>query len=73
MATQRSTVDFILDQADGAGAVSARRMFGEYALSCDGRTVALIGDDRLFLKPTEAGRRALGTAVQEGFPYPGAK
>ncbi|GJD53590.1 hypothetical protein OPKNFCMD_6367 [Methylobacterium crusticola] len=72
MASQQSTVDFILEQAGAAGAVSARRMFGEYALYCDGKTVALVCDDQLFLKPTEAGRRELGT-VTEGRPHPGAK
>ncbi|GJD51723.1 hypothetical protein OPKNFCMD_4478 [Methylobacterium crusticola] len=55
MASQQSTVDFILEQAGAAGALSARRMFGEYALYCDGKTVALVCDDQLFLKLTEAG------------------
>ena len=52
--------------------MTARRMFGEYGLYCDGKLVALICDDQLYVKPTEAGRACLGTAV-EAPPYPGAK
>ncbi len=72
MATRQSTADLIVEQAAGAGAVSAKRMFGEFGLYCRGRMVALICDERLFVKPTEAGRDYLGTVV-EGSPYPRAK
>ncbi len=65
-------MDHIREQAAGAGTVTTRPMFGEYALYCDGRLVALICDDRLFLKPTAAGRRLLDP-VEEAPPYPGAK
>lgn len=72
MATDRGTVDYLLEQATGAGPLSVRRMFGEYALYCHGKVVALVCNDQLFVKPTAAGRMALGK-VTEGFPYPGAK
>lgn len=72
MATRPSTVAFLVDQLTGAGSVSARGMFGEYALYCDGRLVALVCDDRLYVKPTQAGRAHVG-AVDEAAPYPGAK
>jgi DNA transformation protein and related proteins len=72
MATKQATVDYLLDQLAGAGAVRAQKMFGEYGLYCDGKIVALICDDQLFLKPTEAGRSFIGE-VTEGFAYPGAK
>lgn len=72
MATKQSTVDLILEQAAGAGPVSAKRMFGEYGLYCRDRMVALVCDERLFVKPTEAGRAYLGT-VEEAPPYPRAK
>jgi DNA transformation protein and related proteins len=48
-------------------------MFGEYALYCDGKVVALICDDQMFLKPTEAGRAILGPDPAMGAAYPGAK
>ena len=72
MATRADTIAYLLDQLAGAGPVSARKMFGEYALYCDGRVVALVCDDDLYLKPTAAGRARLG-AVEEAPPYPGAK
>lgn len=72
MATQQRTMDFLLDQLRSLGEVSARKMFGEYCLYCSGKVVALVCDDVLYLKPTEAGR-ALLSAPTEAAPYPGAK
>jgi TfoX/Sxy family transcriptional regulator of competence genes len=71
MATDPKTVAFIVDQLTGAG-VSARPMFGEYGLYSDGRMVALICDDQLFVKPTPGGRSFAGETA-EAAPYPGAK
>ncbi|WP_139826410.1 TfoX/Sxy family protein, partial [Derxia lacustris] len=51
MASQPSTVDFLLDTARLPGLV-AKRMFGEYALYLDGKVVGFICDDELFVKPT---------------------
>lgn len=72
MATDRKTVDYLVDQMSKAGAVSARPMFGEYGVYCDGKMVAIIADGQLFLKPTPAGR-ALAADAAEVPPYPGAK
>lgn len=36
MATQKRTVDDFLEQAVGAGALSAKPMFGEYGVYVDG-------------------------------------
>lgn len=44
-------------------------MFGECGLYCDGKIVALICDDQLFLEPAEAGR-AVVAAVTGGLPMP---
>jgi TfoX/Sxy family transcriptional regulator of competence genes len=72
MTSRQSTVDFILEQISGAGTVSAKKMFGEYGVYCDGKIVALICDDRLFVKPTKAGRAFISNVI-EACPYPGAK
>lgn len=72
MASQQSFIDYILDQISGAGSVSAKKMFGEYALYCDNKVVALVCNDQLYVKPTKAGKEFIGS-YQEGFPYPGAK
>lgn len=53
-------------------AVTARRMFGEYGLYCDGRVFGLICDDTLFLKPLPEVRAAM-REPSEGLPFPGAK
>ncbi len=72
MATKQSTIDFLLDQISQAGVVSARKMFGEYGIYCDGKMPALVCDDQLFIKPTEAGKAFIGE-VEEVPPYTGAK
>lgn len=72
MSSQQKTVDYIVEQSAGAGTMTAKKMFGEYGLYCDGKIMALICDDQLFVKPTQAGRAYLGD-VTEGEPYPGAK
>ncbi|MEG8029619.1 TfoX/Sxy family protein [Sphingomonas aerolata] len=76
MASDPSIVAFIVEQIAAAGEVAARPMFGEYGVYCDGRMVALICDDRLFLKPTPGGRALAGSdggVIEEASPYPGAK
>jgi DNA transformation protein and related proteins len=75
MASKQSNVDFILEQLADAGDVSARKMFGEFAIYCRGKIVALFCDDQLFIKPTDAGRTFISQdgKVKDGAPYPGAK
>lgn len=72
MATHAEFIEYVREQARGAGAVSFRRMFGEYACYLGDKVVALVCDDQFYLKPTEAGRRLLGAPVLAP-PYPGAK
>lgn len=72
MASDLDFVEYVVDQMEGAGPVSYRKMFGEYAVYCRGKVVALICDNQLFVKPTGAGRAFIGD-VLEAPPYPGAK
>lgn len=72
MSTDPATIAFLLDQLSGGGGISARKMFGEYALYRDGKVVALVCDDTLFLKPTP-GALALVHTPELAPPYPGAK
>ncbi|HEU4670054.1 MAG TPA: TfoX/Sxy family protein [Dyella sp.] len=72
MASDAEFVAYVREQAGLGEALSCRRMFGEYALYLDGRVVALVCDNMLFVKPTDAGRAMLDT-VEEAPPYPGAK
>ena len=73
MATKQSTIDYILDQLVSTGNVSARKMFGEYALYCDFRVVALVCNDTLYVKITEEGKNFVGSAFKKGYAYDGAK
>lgn len=72
MATDKSTLDFLLDQLSSLGEASAKKMFGEYCLYLSGKPIGLVCDNQLYLKPTKAGI-ALLERVVEGAPYPGAK
>ena len=72
MASDIGFVEFIVDQIENAGEIRYRKMFGEYALYCDGKVMALVCDDQLFIKPTEAGKAFIEDVI-EAPPYPGAK
>ena len=72
MASKQSTVEFISDQLQELGNIRFRKMFGEYALYCNDKVVALICDDQLFLKPTEGGKSVISN-LELAPPYPGAK
>lgn len=52
--------------------VRIRAMFGEYALYCDEKVVALVCNDTVFLKPSPASA-GLGIHLVPAPPYPGAK
>jgi len=73
MASDKSFVDFITDQIENCGTITSRKMFGEYAVYCNGKVVALVCDNKLFIKPTAAGRNYIGGDLVEAPPYPGAK
>jgi TfoX/Sxy family transcriptional regulator of competence genes len=72
MATDREFIEFVVDQLGEAGPITSRKMFGEYCVYADQKVIALVCDNRLFMKPTEAGRAYAGDVV-EAPPYPGAK
>ena len=72
MASDVTFVEYVCDQLSAAGRISARKMFGDYAIYCDEKVVALLCNNQLFVKPTSGGRSMLATVV-EAPPYPGAK
>jgi DNA transformation protein len=72
MASDQKTVDFITEQMLDAGNIRSRKMFGEYAIYCDDKVIALVCDNQLYLKITEPGRTAVRVQTL-GKPYPGAK
>jgi TfoX/Sxy family transcriptional regulator of competence genes len=72
MSSDENFVQFIVEQMEDAGNITCRKMFGEYALYCNGKVVALICDNNLFVKPTDGGRAFIDDVV-EAPAYAGAK
>jgi TfoX/Sxy family transcriptional regulator of competence genes len=72
MSSNQDFVDFVIGQLQSAGEISFKKMFGEYALYSGNKIFALICDNRLFIKPTIAGKNYIQDVV-EAPPYPGAK
>lgn len=72
MASDLESVLYIVDQSGLGTRLTHKRMFGEYALYLDTKVVAFVCDNRLYLKPTDAGHALLGTPTLAP-PYPGAK
>lgn len=72
MASDREFLDYIVDQIDNAGIITYKFMFGEYGIYSNNKLFALICENKLYIKPTEAGRIFIKNVV-EAPPYPGAK
>ena len=72
MSTQKETIEFILEKLENPKRFAARAMFGEYALYADGKVVALVCDDQLYVKIVPASE-SLESVCEKGEPYPSAK
>lgn len=70
MATSPETIRFVQDSLRSPR-FATRAMFGEYALYADGKVVALVCDDRVFVKVHDATRDLAD--CEQAPPYPGAK
>ena len=71
MASDIGFVEFVIDQIEPDLEMTHRKMFGEFGLYSRGKIIAVICDDQLFVKPTEAGREYIGEPEMAP-PYPGA-
>jgi TfoX/Sxy family transcriptional regulator of competence genes len=72
MSSDLDFVKFVVEQVESAGEITYKKMFGEFGLYSDGKIMALICDNQLFIKPTQAGRAYISNLV-ESPPYKGAK
>jgi TfoX/Sxy family transcriptional regulator of competence genes len=72
MASEQKFVDFIIDQINLSEQVTYKKMFGEYGLYFDTKLFGLVCDNKLYIKPTKAGRAYIIDVV-EASPYQGAK
>lgn len=72
MATNKSFVDYVVEQSDLGEALTYKKLFGEFALYHAGKVVAFACDNSLFIKPSSASQ-ALAPDLPQGPPYPGAR
>ncbi len=72
MASKISFVEFVMNQLDTLEDTRYKKMFGEYTIYCNQKVVALICNNQLFVKQTEAGKKFIGDFI-EAPPYKGAK
>jgi TfoX/Sxy family transcriptional regulator of competence genes len=72
MATSTEFVDYVAEQIALGDRLTRKKMFGEYALYVDGKVVAFVCDNSLFVKPSAAVVR-LAPGLPQRPPYPGAK
>ncbi len=78
MAINQSQLDFIVDQLDGIGEFSHKRMFGGVGFFKDGTMFALLGNSIFNLRVDETNledfsaygmKRFLATEEKKGLPY----
>ena len=72
MASNIQFIEFVTAQIKNAGEITAKKMFGEYALYADGKIFGLVCDNKLYIKPTISGRAYIKNVV-ESPAYKGAK
>lgn len=72
MATTPDTIEFILAALGHDPQFTTRRMFGEYALYADGKVVALVCDDQLYVKIIPESSQ-LEDWCEKDTPYSGAR
>jgi len=71
MSTHKETIEFILEKLDNEK-FTTRAMFGEYALYADGKVVALVCDDQLYVKIMPESHE-LESVCEKAEAYPGSK
>jgi TfoX/Sxy family transcriptional regulator of competence genes len=72
MATGQDFIEYVTEQIALDDRLTHKKMFGEYALYVDGKVVAFVCDNSLFIKPSKAVER-LAPDLPQRPPYPVAK
>jgi TfoX/Sxy family transcriptional regulator of competence genes len=72
LASSIDFVEYVCGQISDAGNITYRKMFGEYAVYCNGKVIGLICDNQFFVKITAAAE-TFSPPFEEAPPYPGAK
>lgn len=69
MATSKSYISYLLDKLSFVSTLKVRAMFGEYALYVGGVVVALICNEKLYIK-TSSATSSLAKVCELQSPYP---
>lgn len=72
MATSLDFAEYIQEKLSGAGEIRIKKMFGEYGIYCNEQYFAVICDNQLLIKITEAGKKVIPNCPTAP-PYDGAK
>ena len=72
MASDKSFLNYVLEQLSPLEDVNARPMMGEYLLYYRGKLVGDVCNNKLFIKPVAAAEKLLPDSLREP-PYTGAK
>jgi TfoX/Sxy family transcriptional regulator of competence genes len=72
MASEQNFVTFVIGQIQNIGIITAKKMFGEFGVYCEGKLFGVICDNKLFIKITAKGREFIGNPIELS-PYEGAK
>lgn len=67
MATSIDFKDYIQDQLTRLGFITFKKMFGEYGMYYREKMVGVLADNKLYIKPTEEGKKYLKEIVMEKF------
>ena len=62
MASSLEYVQHVAAQLSGAGAISYKKLFGEYGLWCGGTFFGTVENNQFYIKVTEAGHKHLAPA-----------
>ena len=62
MASSLEYVQHVAAQLSGAGAISYKKLFGEYGLWCGGKFFGTVENNQFYVKMTEAGHKHLPEA-----------
>jgi TfoX/Sxy family transcriptional regulator of competence genes len=72
MATTVDYIEYVCEQVRGTGDIRYKKMFGEYMVYVNDKSILLVCDDTVFVKILPC-LDALMAAAERGYPYDGAK
>ena len=72
MASDIDFVNYVMNQINGVGTISFKKMFGEYMVYVNQKPIILICDNTAFVKKLDCVKELL-KIEETGYPYKGAK